>query len=111
MSKTERAGRGKTGRDSRAGSLQPIGVALVQLVDSLGISQTLKQYDILRLWGSIVGERIARVTKAQRIEQGVLYVHVSTAPWRTELAMKRVEIVRKINKALGSTVVTDIRFR
>jgi predicted nucleic acid-binding Zn ribbon protein len=111
MSKMERAGRGKSGRAFKTRSPQPVGAALAQLIDGLGIAQTLKQHDVLTLWNSIVGERIARVTTAQRIERGVLYVHVSTAPWRAELTMKRVEIIQKINKTLGRTIVTDIRFR
>jgi len=105
MSKTERAGRARTSPP------QPLAVALEQLVEGLGIARTLKQYDVLTLWSSIVGEQIARVTNAQRIEKGVLYVHVSSAPWRAELAMKKGEIIKKINKAVGDTVVTDIRFR
>jgi predicted nucleic acid-binding Zn ribbon protein len=36
---------------------------------------------------------------------------VTTAPWRAELSMKRLEILQKINRAVGADVVKDIRFR
>ncbi len=111
MSKMEHAGLGSDGRAMQAGSAQPVGVALKHLVEALGIARTLKQYDVLTLWESVVGEQIARVASAQRIENGVLFVRVTTAPWRAELAMKRVEIMQKINAAIGERIVTEIRFR
>jgi predicted nucleic acid-binding Zn ribbon protein len=107
----EPAGRHNSGPRPGAGSVKPVGVALQQLIDGLGIAPTIKQYDVLRLWGSIVGEQIARVTEAQRMEKGVLFVRVASAPWRAELAMKRMEIMQKINATLGERVVNEIRFR
>lgn len=62
-------------------------------------------------WQELVGEQIAKVTQAQRMENGVLFVGVSTAPWRAELSMKRLEIMAKINAAFGKKVVHEIRFR
>jgi predicted nucleic acid-binding Zn ribbon protein len=59
----------------------------------------------------VVGEQIAKVTQAQRMENGVLFVSVATAPWRAELSMKRMDITRKINTILGKNVVKEIRFR
>jgi predicted nucleic acid-binding Zn ribbon protein len=63
------------------------------------------------MWPDVVGPQIAAVTTAQRLEHGILFVGVTTAPWRTELTMRRTEIVRKVNAAVGSDVVKDIRFR
>jgi predicted nucleic acid-binding Zn ribbon protein len=45
------------------------------------------------------------------MENGVLYVGVATAPWRAELSMKRLELVEKLNKRVGTRVLSDIRFR
>jgi predicted nucleic acid-binding Zn ribbon protein len=90
---------------------QPIGIALQQLTHHLGIAKTLRQYDVLASWESIVGQRIARVTEAQRMDNGILYVGVTTAPWRAELSMMRRDIVKKINSRIGTKIVKDIRFR
>jgi predicted nucleic acid-binding Zn ribbon protein len=62
-------------------------------------------------WGAILGERIAAVATPQRIENGILYVTVSSAPWRTELAMQRREIAARLNAAAGKELVKDVRFR
>jgi predicted nucleic acid-binding Zn ribbon protein len=111
MSKTVRAGRTSTRGQRGIKAPQSIGIALQQLAQNLGISKTLRQYDVLASWKSIVGQRIARVTEAQRMDNGILYVTVATAPWRAELSMMRLEIIEKLNKRMGTKIVKDIRFR
>ncbi len=88
-----------------------VGAALAELVASLGIDGTLRRYAVVAGWAEVVGDQIAKVTTPQRMENGVLFVSVKTAPWRAELTMKRLEIMRKLNAAAGAQVVRDIRFR
>ena len=95
----------------RSKTPQAVGAILQEMVRDLGIDQTLQQYNVLTSWASIVGERIARVTTPQRIENGILFVQVSSAPWRAELTMRRIEILEKVNTAAGREVVREIRFR
>lgn len=85
--------------------------ALNNLVHDLGITRRLREYDVVTLWDKIVGEQIARVATAQRVDQHVLYVAVPSASWRAELTMRKREIIEKINHAVGHSVVRDIRFR
>jgi predicted nucleic acid-binding Zn ribbon protein len=99
-------------RKERSGR-QPVHVstALSNLVKSLSIQKTLSGFTVITSWESIVGEQIAKVATPQRMENGVLFVSVTTAPWRAELSMKRLEIIDRINAALGEHAVKDIRFR
>ncbi len=85
--------------------------AIQELIHRLGITRTMKQYDVITTWEAIVGEQIAKVTKVQRIDNGILYIGVATAPWRAELTMKRTDIMEKINRAVGRHIVKEIRFR
>jgi predicted nucleic acid-binding Zn ribbon protein len=94
-----------------AGHPVPAAQAIGELMTALGIDQTLRKFSVLTAWSDMVGEQIARVTVPERIESGVLYVRVTTAPWRAELSMKRLDILQKINRAVGADVVKDIRFR
>ena len=84
---------------------------MLNLVRELGIAPRMAQYDIITAWPDVVGPQIARVTDPQRMENGVLYVTVTTAPWRAELSMKRLELVEKLNTRVGVRVLNDIRFR
>lgn len=90
---------------------EEIGVALQELVGSIGIGKALRQYEVVTSWPALVGDQIAKVTVAKRMENGVLFVEVANAPWRAELTMRRGEIARKINAAVGKNVVKEIRFR
>lgn len=95
----------------RRGAVVPVGEALRKLTSALGIAARLSEYDVITGWDRIVGEQIARVTTAERIEHGVLYVAVRSAAWRNELSMRRMEILDLIHRSVGRKVVREIRFR
>jgi predicted nucleic acid-binding Zn ribbon protein len=82
-----------------------------ELFKHLGIHDTMQQYNVLNAWAEVVGEQIARVTTAQKIERGVLFVSVATSPWRAELVMRRPQIIKKLNEGAGRVVIREIRFR
>ena len=98
-------------RGGKKSSPVPLARALEDFVVALGIDGSLRKYRIITEWDDVVGEQIARVARPQRIENGVLYVSVSSAPWRAELTMKRTEIIQKLNEVAGNAVLKDIRFR
>ena len=91
-------------------SIKPIGVALEELVGSLGIKKKLKEYDAITYWDSVVGQQIAKIASATRIAQGVLFVHVKTSTWRNELTLRKKEIINKLNSVVGLNAVKDIKF-
>jgi predicted nucleic acid-binding Zn ribbon protein len=90
---------------------QTLGDVLKGLVEDLGISERIGEYDAVLQWDAIVGEHIAKVAQAERISQGVLVVRVKTSTWRQELNMRKTEMIARLNSALGGDVIKDIRFR
>lgn len=90
-------------------SPQQLGTLLAKLLDEFGLRRKLKEYDVVTAWPDIVGEKIAKVTEAYKIDRGVLFVRVRTSEWRNELVMRKPEILQKIN--VRETIVTDILFR
>jgi predicted nucleic acid-binding Zn ribbon protein len=100
-----------TNRNLNMARPQTIGEGLGNLVRDLGLAKKLREYDVLTSWESIVGAQIASVATPQRLENGVLLVSVASAPWRTELTMRRRELAARINQKAGATVVNEIRFR
>lgn len=97
-------------RKHSASHTKPLHDALGDLVRSLGIDRKLREYEAVTRWEEIVGDAIARVSKAAGIEKGVLIVRVNNGPWRNELSLMKESIIRKINAALGEAIVRDIRF-
>jgi predicted nucleic acid-binding Zn ribbon protein len=92
-------------------SIKPIHSAIDELVNSLGIQKKLQEYDAVVYWEKVVGERIAQVTTATRIQQGILFVHVKTSTWRNELTLRKKEVIDKLNSIIGVDVVKDIKFQ
>jgi predicted nucleic acid-binding Zn ribbon protein len=89
---------------------QQVGTVLASLLKELGIAKKLKQYEAVRIWREIVGERIAKVATPTKIINGTLIVKVERSTWRNELSMMRKEIITRINAALKEEVVKDIKF-
>ena len=92
---------------------QPISVgdAIASTLKNLGFTQRLKRFEVLNLWPTIVGDRIAQVTRAERFEGGKLFVKVDHAPWRNELTFLKKELIAKINSTMNEEVVQEIVFR
>ncbi len=94
-----------------AGSPQSLGNVIDTLFHELGLEKKLKQYDIVDIWPSIVGSQIAEITSVDKIQNNVLVIKVTAAPWRAELTFRKKEILEKVRAAMNSDSIKDIRFR
>jgi predicted nucleic acid-binding Zn ribbon protein len=88
-----------------------IRTSIGRTIESLGLSRKIEEYTAMDLWPVIVGERIAKVTIAERFHDCKLYVHVTRATWRNELVFLKKDIIDKINATMGKEIVKDIIFR
>lgn len=86
------------------------GLALDELLKNMGVEHTVKEKMVLEKWSEVVGPYIAKVSKAERIENGVLYVRVVNPAWKHHLFMLRREIINKLNDSLKLNVVREIVF-
>lgn len=87
-----------------------IGNVFSQLFKDLGIDKTIQQNQAVVNWAEFVGERIAEVSKAERIEKGTLFVRVESPVWRNELTFMKQSLIEDINKKLKNNTVKDIKF-
>ena len=81
------------------------------LIERLGLTSGLKSREVVTLWPRVVGVPISRKTEAQDIEAGVLVVNVRESAWMQELYFLKPDIIKKLNRELGETIVKDIKFR
>jgi predicted nucleic acid-binding Zn ribbon protein len=88
--------------------LELIGQILNKYLTDLGIYKPIKSYKALNLWHEVVGEKISKVTEPERLSDGKMFVKVKNASWRNELVFHKRDIIDKINRAVGSSVVKDI---
>lgn len=99
----------KAGPDRPRSAPKPISGVMENLVRSLGITRPYHGWLIVANWPLIAGEQVARVARAVRFEDGVLYVAVAKDSWRQELAMQTDTILRKIHSYPYGKVVTELR--
>jgi predicted nucleic acid-binding Zn ribbon protein len=85
--------------------------ALASAMKDLGITARLQEYDVVNMWPSVVGEKIAKVAVAESIQRGKLVVRVSRSTWRNELMFLKQELITRVNDAAGKEIVKDIIFR
>jgi predicted nucleic acid-binding Zn ribbon protein len=88
-----------------------LGNVFTQLFRDLGIDKAIQQNMAVSRWSEIVGDRISQISKAEKIEQGVLYVQVNSPVWRSELVFMKSNLINSINEALAKNVVKDIKFK
>ncbi len=89
---------------------QVIGNVFTQLFRDLGITKAIQQNMAVSRWAEIVGNRISEVSEAEKIENGVLFVKVSSPVWRNELVFMKSNLISSVNEALAKNIVKDIKF-
>ncbi len=91
----------------RAEKIQDI---LDRTLQQLGLAERMKEADVVRRFGEIVGGDIAARAEAVSIREGKLVVKVASPVWRQELNYSKQEIIDALNRALSDSIVTDIHF-
>jgi predicted nucleic acid-binding Zn ribbon protein len=91
----------------RAEKIQDI---LDRTLQQLGLAERMKEADVVRRFGEIVGGDIAARAEAVSIRDGKLVVKVASPVWRQELNYSKQEIIDALNRALNDSIVTDIHF-
>lgn len=90
--------------------MQSLKIAIDSMLRKFGIDNAVAQNKALNIWNETVGDKVAKNTEPDRVEHGVMIVKVSSPTWRQELYFQKNEIIDKINKTIGKSVIRDIRF-
>ncbi len=75
-----------------------------------GLETPLLQKRLIDAWPEVAGPAITRYTREVFIQNQTLVVHLTMPALRTELSMRRSELVRKLNEQVGEQVIANIRF-
>ena len=74
-----------------------------------GLETPLLQKRLIEAGDNVVGEIIAKYTTEKYIRNQDLCVHIENPTLRYEVGMMKTELIRKLNNAVGSQVIRDIR--
>jgi predicted nucleic acid-binding Zn ribbon protein len=85
---------------------------VLKVMDSLGLKERLREEEVLKAWGEIVGEFVALHSHPQRLRDGILTVHVLQPTVRYELdRIWKRDILGKLKARFGVRTVKDIKFQ
>lgn len=70
-------------------------------------------YELLAIdaWNRKVALEFQVATRAERVQDGVVFVVVDDAAWASQLTFFKRRLIRKLNTIVGETIVRDIRFQ
>ncbi len=66
---------------------------------------------IWTLWGSAVGETIAKNSRPATFKGSLLMINVSNSVWLQHMTFLKAELINKINLALGSEIIKELKFK
>ena len=90
---------------------EPIGRLLVQALRQQGLESPLQEYRLLAAWGEVAGAVAEKATRNLTVRNQILYVELSSSVLRSELSMKKRELIDALNAKAGGQVITNIVFR
>jgi predicted nucleic acid-binding Zn ribbon protein len=91
---------------------QAPGDLLPKLMQQLGLSERLRESEVIDAWKAIVGEFIAAHSSPVSLRGGVLSVRVLQPALHYQFEqISKAEILRKLKQRFGGKIIRDIRFR
>jgi predicted nucleic acid-binding Zn ribbon protein len=88
---------------------RPLSVALADLNSTLAPATTLAR--VQELWERTTGPAIAANATPTAERDGVLTVRCAAAVWAQELDLMAVDLLPRLNAALGGPVIRELRCR
>ena len=70
------------------------------ILEKHGVRQQVRRMEVLELWGEIVGDDLAKVTRAKGVEDRTLFVEVRSSAWLMELNMMKRDFLERVNERI-----------
>ena len=104
--------RGLPERKTRPDRWQAPSDLLPKLMQQLGLSERLRETEVIEAWKEIVGDFIAAHSAPVSLREGVLFVRVLQPALHYQFeTISKSEILRKLKRRFGGKVIQNIRFR
>lgn len=98
------------GRQPDNSSWKTASDVLSGLVSHFVSTSRWQEYQVWQVWDEVVGGALARKARPSRIQNGKLFVTVSSSVLMQELQFAKLRIREGLNKKLGAGTVKDLQF-
>ncbi len=85
--------------------------ALQSTLQKLHLDRQILASNIWSVWEEVVGEAVAQRTQPKKLRHGILLVTVTNSSWMQQLQFIKEDLRQKLNAALQSDEIGEIRFR
>jgi len=87
-----------------------VGDLVEGVLEDAGVRDQIRRQSVVEAWDEIVGEKIADVTRAVRVDEAVLYVEVRSSAWLMELNLMKPSILERVNEERDEGRIEKVRF-
>src|SRR3954447_9566459 len=104
--------RGLPEKKPRPDRWQAAGDLLPKLMQQLGLSERLREQEVIDAWRETVGDFIAAHSAPVSLREGVLFVRVLQPALHYQFeTISKAEILRKLKRRFGTRIIQNVRFR
>ena len=89
--------------------VQPISTVLQQFLRVQGLETPLLQHRLIAAWPEVAGPAISRYTGELFIKNQTLIVKITNPALRADISMMRTQLKDRLNAAVGTQVITEIK--
>ena len=89
--------------------VQPLDDVLNQFLRQGGLESPLLQKRVVDAWDTVAGSAVVRYTQEKFIRNQTLFIKITNPALRADLSMMQSELVQKLNAAVRSMVITEVR--
>lgn len=87
---------------------ETISDVLFQYLREEGLEMPLNEFRLIQAWNAVLGKTVSRYTRDLQIHNQTLFVKMSSAPLKNEIAMRRKELTHALNEYVGAQVISGI---
>jgi predicted nucleic acid-binding Zn ribbon protein len=98
------------GRKRKCKTPVRVGDVLSAFLKTAGLEKIVKAQNVLLQWKDIAGEAIAKHAAPKELKDGVLFLKVENAAWRSQLFALKDDLIRKINAHAEKKIVNKIHY-
>lgn len=86
-----------------------VGDVLPDVLTQLKLNEPLKAYRAVEQWNDVVGERLARHTRAVSVHEGVLLVEADSSVWMQEIQFHKRRILDRLGHHSGKGKIRELK--
>lgn len=87
----------------------PLDELLRKFIRDEGLETPLLQQRAIDSWKTVTGEAVQRYTGELFVKNQILFVKITSPALRQDLSMMHTQLTRRINEAVGSAIINDVR--